>query len=68
MKSQKRKSNAELPLNEGEDFYLENGRMVFTEAFLRRRGTCCESGCRHCPYGFGPEGLRRKLEAERENR
>ena len=65
MKSKKRKSNADPPLNEGDDFYLENGRMVFTEAFLRRRGTCCESGCRHCPYGFGPEGLKRKLESEK---
>jgi hypothetical protein len=26
--------------------------MVFTEKFLRERGYCCESGCRHCPYGF----------------
>jgi len=23
---------------------------VFTAAFLAERGTCCESGCRHCPY------------------
>jgi hypothetical protein len=46
------------------DFYWEGSRMVFTEAFLRRRGFCCQSGCRHCPYGFGPEGLKRKLAAE----
>jgi len=39
-------------LIEGDDYYLENGLMVFTEAFLRRRGYCCESGCRHCPWGF----------------
>jgi hypothetical protein len=24
--------------------------MVFTARFLLRRGFCCESGCRHCPY------------------
>ena len=24
----------------------------FTEKFLLKRGYCCESGCRHCPYGF----------------
>jgi hypothetical protein len=24
---------------------------VFTARFLRDRGYCCESGCRHCPYG-----------------
>jgi len=49
------------PLVEGEDFYWEDGKMVFTAAFLLKRGYCCESGCRHCPYGFGPEGLKRKL-------
>ena len=35
---------------EGEDFYFEGPYMVFTEKFLRERGTCCESGCRHCPW------------------
>ncbi len=39
-------------LIEGEDFYYEGPYMVFTEKFLRDRGYCCESGCRHCPYGF----------------
>lgn len=33
------------------DFYWEDGRMVFTEQFHLRRGKCCGSGCRHCPYG-----------------
>ena len=37
-------------LEEGVDYYLENGLFVFTAEFLRRRGYCCESGCRHCPY------------------
>lgn len=41
------------PLVEGVDYYVENGRWVFTAKFLRERGHCCESGCRHCPYGFG---------------
>ena len=35
---------------EGRDFYSENGAVVFTESYLRRRGYCCGSGCRHCPY------------------
>ncbi|MCA1574629.1 MAG: DUF5522 domain-containing protein [Acidobacteria bacterium] len=39
-------------LLEGVDFYLENGLMVFTAAFLHRRGYCCERGCRHCPYEY----------------
>ncbi|MBA3356782.1 MAG: hypothetical protein H0U18_12770 [Pyrinomonadaceae bacterium] len=38
-------------LQEGLDYYLENGLMVLTARFLRRRGYCCERGCRHCPYG-----------------
>ena len=37
---------------EGEDYYFEGGLIVFTEGFLSRRGFCCQSGCRHCPYGF----------------
>ena len=39
-------------LVEGIDYYMENGFMVFTAQYLRDRGYCCESGCRHCPYGF----------------
>lgn len=37
---------------EPEDAYWENGRLVFTEVFLRKRGYCCGNRCRHCPYGF----------------
>jgi hypothetical protein len=40
-------------LVEGEDYYLEGGFMVFTEKYLRSRGYCCDSGCRHCPYKEG---------------
>ena len=32
------------------DYYIENGRWVFTEVFHQKRGTCCGSGCRHCPF------------------
>lgn len=40
----------------GEDYYFdEDGFMVFTAAYLRKRGACCQSGCRHCPYGFRAE-------------
>ena len=35
---------------EGVDYYFENGLMVLTAEFLRKRGYCCGSGCRHCPY------------------
>ena len=39
------------PPAEGEDFYREGPYVVFTAAYLLRRGYCCKSGCRHCPYG-----------------
>jgi Family of unknown function (DUF5522) len=39
-------------LIEGIDYYVEKGFVVFTAHYLRNRGYCCESGCRHCPYGF----------------
>jgi Family of unknown function (DUF5522) len=39
------------PLVEGRDYYVEGGLYVFTEHYLRARGYCCDSGCRHCPYG-----------------
>jgi len=42
-------------LREGLDYYLEDGLFVFTATFLRKRGYCCESGCRHCPYQAGEE-------------
>ncbi|MDA0292918.1 MAG: cysteine-rich CWC family protein [Verrucomicrobia bacterium] len=32
------------------DFYFEGGFLVFTAAYLRRRGYCCRNNCRHCPY------------------
>ena len=38
------------PLIEGIDYYLENGLMVLTALFLKKRGYCCRNNCRHCPY------------------
>ncbi len=37
---------------EPEDYYFTpEGYLVFTEQYHRKRGHCCGSGCRHCPYG-----------------
>ena len=33
-----------------EDFYMEGPYVVFTAAYHLRRGYCCNSDCRHCPY------------------
>ncbi|HZQ42910.1 MAG TPA: DUF5522 domain-containing protein [Acidobacteriaceae bacterium] len=47
-----RPANSPIPSTplEPEDFYYENGLMVFTAAYHRKRGYCCNSGCRHCPF------------------
>ena len=35
---------------EPEDYYMEGPNLVFTAAYHLKRGSCCGSGCRHCPY------------------
>jgi len=42
---------AQEALVEGGDYYVEGAAVVFTAAYHLRRGYCCGSGCRHCPYG-----------------
>ncbi|MDQ2864399.1 MAG: cysteine-rich CWC family protein [Bacteroidota bacterium] len=37
---------------EGLHYYKEGSYWVFTELYHLLRGYCCESGCRHCVYGF----------------
>lgn len=54
-KSDRKPADAELI--EGRDFYFENGLMVLTARFLEKRGYCCRSGCRHCPYPERPMDL-----------
>jgi hypothetical protein len=39
------------PLVEGVDYYMEGDKLVFTAAYHLKRGYCCNSKCRHCPYG-----------------
>ena len=38
------------PLVEGVDYYFEGPLFVFTAAYHLKRGSCCDSGCCHCPY------------------
>jgi hypothetical protein len=37
-----------------QDTYIdpETGLQVLTAFYLLRRGYCCTSRCRHCPYGI----------------
>ena len=41
-----------LGLEPGDYYYSPEGYLVFTEQYHLKRGHCCQSGCRHCPYGF----------------
>jgi hypothetical protein len=44
-----------LPLEPG-DYYMEGPNLVFTAQYHLKRGSCCGSGCRHCPYGVAETG------------
>ena len=36
-----------------EDYYInQDGYRIFTEKYHLKRGYCCKSGCKHCPYGY----------------
>ncbi len=59
-------------LVEGEDFYMEGRALVFTELYHLRRGYCCESGCRHCPFrverNTSAEKVEETIDAEKDSR
>ena len=40
---------------DNEDFYItDEGYKCFTEKYHLKRGYCCKSNCKHCPYGYNP--------------
>ena len=41
----------------------EFGNTIFTSEFYKRRGSCCKSGCLHCPYGYTLNKIGIKLNA-----
>jgi hypothetical protein len=44
-----------VKLIEGIDYTMEEGKLVFTAEFLLKRGYCCNSKCRNCPYKVQPQ-------------
>jgi len=50
-----KEENGASPALEPEDYYLEGPYLVFTAAYHLKRGYCCGSECRHCPYEDKPE-------------
>lgn len=53
LKSQWQKLHREA-CERGEETYIDpiSGFPVYTEIAHMKRGSCCRSGCRHCPFGF----------------
>ena len=48
--------NSKLNNLDPEDFYYNaEGYIVVTEKYHLKRGHCCKSGCKHCPYGYNPK-------------
>lgn len=46
------KSNRRANMTQ-DDYYLSpDGYIIFTEKYHLKRGYCCKSSCKHCPYGF----------------
>jgi hypothetical protein len=39
-------------LSEDDYYRSQEGYIVFTEKFHLKRGYCCKSGCKHCPWGY----------------
>ena len=36
-----------------DEFYMSpDGFIVFTEKYHLKRGYCCKSACKHCPFGY----------------
>ncbi len=50
MKNVEKKKEDKESFIENLDYYFENGLMVLTAEFLRKRNYCCGNACRHCPY------------------
>lgn len=59
-----------LPIQENVDFYYnEHGYKVFTEVYHLKRGYCCKSGCKHCPFGYdkNTDTFRKKQDSKKLN-
>jgi hypothetical protein len=44
------------PQLDPDDYYIEGVNVVFTAQYHLKRGSCCGSGCLHCPYGVEETG------------
>lgn len=52
---------------EAEDYYWENGYIVFTSAYHLKRGNCCKNQCRHCPWNYGRNKTKKEKKGTLDN-
>jgi hypothetical protein len=50
-----------------EDYYWENGFIVFTAKYHLKRGTCCRNQCRHCPWNYGQKKTKKDKKGTVDN-
>lgn len=36
--------------NDNFNYSIENGKVVMSEEYLKKRKMCCGNGCRNCPF------------------
>ncbi|MDT3740806.1 MAG: DUF5522 domain-containing protein [Candidatus Kapabacteria bacterium] len=47
------KKISDLQKSLNDDFYFnQDGLLVFTENYHRKRGFCCKNSCLHCPWNY----------------
>ena len=49
-----------IPIEKGDYYLSPEGYKVFTQQYHLKRGYCCESGCKHCPYGYNSKTNHRR--------
>lgn len=49
-------------LEENKDYYFnEEGNMVFTAEYHKKRGYCCKNSCLHCPWNYGQSDKEKEI-------
>ncbi|MFA7625524.1 MAG: DUF5522 domain-containing protein [Candidatus Kapaibacterium sp.] len=49
--------NLKNELDSNDYYFNSHGLMVFTEQYHLKRGYCCKSSCRHCPWNYSKRNI-----------
>ena len=55
-------NNRLLKLEKDDYYYSNEGYIVFTEKYHLKRGHCCDSNCKHCPFKNNNVTKNRKID------